>query len=109
MAEQNTFAHRLKALREAAGISQYALAKKAGLSKQALSNLELGNREPSWVTVQRLAQALGADCSEFLDPALSASREIAPPRPRGRPRKEQPENDVQDQAKKPRGRPKKST
>src|SRR4051812_20225715 len=54
-----SFADRLRALREGQGLSQYALAKRSGISKQALSNLELSNREPTWVTVQRLALALG--------------------------------------------------
>src|SRR5437868_4367997 len=106
------FATRLHAIRERAGLSQYALAKVSGLSKQALSNLELGNREPNWNTVQLLAAALGVSCDDFIDPAVAraparrrkdtqiapatAGRRrkdtqiIAPPpprRPRSRPRK----------------------
>jgi transcriptional regulator with XRE-family HTH domain len=84
-----SFADRLRGLREAAGLSQYALAKKSGLSKQALSNLEAGNREPTWQTVQLLATALGADCTAFADPGL-VPPEAAPARPRGRPRKAAP-------------------
>lgn len=80
------FASRLKQLREAAGYSQNALAEKAGLTRQALSRLELGEREPTWETVQRLATALGADCSEFNDPELEMPEE-KPPSPLGRPRK----------------------
>ena len=69
MAEQSgAFAGRLKAIREAAGLSQYALARRSGLTKQALSRLELGERDPTWVTVQLLAAALGADFGEFADP-----------------------------------------
>src|SRR5262245_42475891 len=60
-----TFADRLKDLRETAGISQYELAKRSGLSRQALSNLELGNREPTWETVRTLARALGVSVAEF--------------------------------------------
>jgi transcriptional regulator with XRE-family HTH domain len=95
------FATRLQALREKAGLSQYALAKLSGLSKQALSSLELGLREPNWNTVQRLAAALGVSCDDFMDPALTrlvpaVSRrrketQLAPSpppkRPRSRPRK----------------------
>lgn len=80
------FAVRLKALLDEKGMSQYALAKLAGLSKQAVSNLILGNREPSWETVQRLAAALEVDCSAFADPSI----ETASPdtlQGRGRPRK----------------------
>jgi transcriptional regulator with XRE-family HTH domain len=82
------FAERLKGLREAAGLSQYALAKRSGLTKQALSRLELGEREPTWVTVQLLAAALGVDCREFVDPGLKPPAP-EPPRPPGRPRKGQ--------------------
>jgi transcriptional regulator with XRE-family HTH domain len=87
----SSFAQRLRTLREAAGLSQYALAKQAGLSKQALSVLELGNREPYWDTVQKLALALGVDCRAFVDPgvAIPTAEEAAPGKP-GRPRKEPP-------------------
>ncbi len=98
MAEQLlSFARQLCAIREKAGLSQYALAKRSGLSKQAVSNLELGNREPNWETVQRLALALGVDYRAFADPDLRLPGE-APPAKRGRPRKEVPG------VKKPRGK-----
>jgi transcriptional regulator with XRE-family HTH domain len=84
--KETHFAERLRTLREAAGLSQYALARRSGLSKQALSNLELGNREPTWATVQVLALALGVDCRSFADESLRLPPE-EPPRPPGRPRK----------------------
>jgi transcriptional regulator with XRE-family HTH domain len=80
------FGQRLRELREQAGLSQYALAKKAGLTKQALSHLELGVRGPVWETVQRLAMALGLDCRVFADESLELPAE-EPARPRGRPKK----------------------
>jgi transcriptional regulator with XRE-family HTH domain len=83
------FARRLREVRERAGLSAYALAQKAGLSRQAVSHLELGEREPGWQTVQLLALALGVDCNEFRDPAIRLPRPAAP-RPRGRPRKAPP-------------------
>ncbi len=85
-----TFAGRLKALRVAAGLSQYALAQRSGLTKQALSRLELGEREPTWATVQLLAAALAVDFREFADPNVRppSETEVPPRRPRGRPRKE---------------------
>jgi transcriptional regulator with XRE-family HTH domain len=86
--EKTTFADRLRALREEAGLSQYALARQAGLSKQGLSRLELGEREPTWQTVQLLALALGVSCERFVDPGLKPP-EAAPARPRGRPPKAQ--------------------
>jgi transcriptional regulator with XRE-family HTH domain len=70
------FAKRLKELREAAGLSKYRLAQLSGLTRQAISNLELGNREPTWVTVQRLARALGVSMEDLADPEI-----IRPPEP----------------------------
>ncbi|OAI54875.1 hypothetical protein AYO44_14085 [Planctomycetaceae bacterium SCGC AG-212-F19] len=82
------FANRLQSIREKAGLSQYALAKLSGLSKQALSNLELGNREPNWNTVQRLAAALGVSCDDFIDPAVTQQTVLAEPRSPGSRRKD---------------------
>jgi transcriptional regulator with XRE-family HTH domain len=74
------FAEKLKVLRESAGLSQYALAKRAGLSKQGLSKLELGQRKPAWTTVLALAKALGVSCEAFADAEVSVSAEqLAPP------------------------------
>ena len=88
MASQTTaFAKKLQAVRESKGITKYALAKLSGVSKQALSNLESGVREPTWDTVQKLALALGVDCTAFADQALTLPDQ-APARPRGRPKKE---------------------
>ena len=82
-----SFAEQLRTHREAAGLSQYALAKKSGLSKQAMSRLEMGEREPSWTTVQLLAKALGVSCEAFtVDVELPADAD-KPPRGRGRPPK----------------------
>ena len=87
MAEKpRAFADRLRDLRERAGLSQYAVAKLSGLSKQALSRLELGDNEPTWATVQLLAAALGVDCRAFADPNVKPPP-AAEPKPRGRPRK----------------------
>jgi transcriptional regulator with XRE-family HTH domain len=86
MNTNSSFAERLRSLRETAGLSQYALSRQAGLSKQALSHLELGIREPTWQTVQLLAVALGVSTDAFVDPNLKPAP-AEPARPRGRPRK----------------------
>lgn len=52
------FAAVLARLRKAVGLSQAELARKAGLSRMGLFNLERGEREPTWRTVQALADAL---------------------------------------------------
>ncbi len=84
-----SFADRLTALRDRAGLSKYALAQRSGITKQALSLLEQGEREPTWETVQRLALALGVDCRAFVDPGLALPPE-QPPARRGRPPKAGP-------------------
>jgi putative transcriptional regulator len=70
------FAVRLKALREAAGLSQAQLAERAGLHLGAIFKLEQGRREPTWATVQTLAKALGVTCLAFADepPAAAPAR-----------------------------------
>jgi transcriptional regulator with XRE-family HTH domain len=88
MSGKNTFSSLLSQLREEKGMTQYALARVSGLSKQAISLLEQGAREPTWDTVQLLAKALGVTCADFLDPGIELP-DVEPPRGRGRPRKEE--------------------
>jgi transcriptional regulator with XRE-family HTH domain len=80
----SAFAKRLIELRHASGLSQYELAKRAGLTRQAMSLLELGQREPNWATVQRLAKALAVSCEAFMD--RRASTDEKKPK-RSRPKK----------------------
>ncbi len=81
-----TFAALLAELRQERGLSQYALAKKSGLTKQTISRLEMGEREPNWGTVQLLALALGVDCTAFKDTGLELP-DVEPSAGPGRPRK----------------------
>jgi transcriptional regulator with XRE-family HTH domain len=91
------FARRLKELREQAGLTQQQLAEKAGMHKLTVAKLEQGIREPSWATVQALADALGVNTDAFRqEPAA------APEPQRGRPRKAPP---AAMTPKRPRGRP----
>jgi transcriptional regulator with XRE-family HTH domain len=80
------FARKLTEFREAAGVSTYRLAQLTGITRQALALLESGRRVPTWDTVQRLALALGVDCTAFIDPGLQLP-EAQPPKKAGRPRK----------------------
>jgi transcriptional regulator with XRE-family HTH domain len=59
------FARRLTAIREAAGLSRYALAKLSGCSAVHLGRLESGERRPSWETACRLADVLEVGVEEF--------------------------------------------
>lgn len=83
--KRNTgFGVRLRALREAAGLSRADLAARAGMAVSGLVKLETGAREPSWSVVLDLARALVVEPGAFV-------YEGAPPEPpvrlRGRPRK----------------------
>jgi transcriptional regulator with XRE-family HTH domain len=61
------FGKRLRALREAGGRSQAAIAERAGLSRVFVNQLEAGTRDPSLSTLTRLAKALGVTLAELLD------------------------------------------
>src|SRR5579871_6339550 len=91
MAEKSgteTFADRLQALRERAGLTQYRLAQLSGITKQTLSRLELGKTQPTWDTVQTLAAALQVDVGAFVTHSSKTPDEAPPSRPRGRPPKD---------------------
>lgn len=57
--QPNTFAARLRALREAGGFTVYALAKRAGVDRPYLTRLERGDSVPSLEIARKLARALG--------------------------------------------------
>jgi excisionase family DNA binding protein len=57
---------RLRALREAAGLSQLQLEAASGLSHEAISNLETGRKTPHARTVRQLAQALRVEPERFV-------------------------------------------
>ena len=57
----DTFASRLRELREAAGLSVSQLATRAALTRQGIRLLERGEREPSLETARKIAEALGSD------------------------------------------------
>jgi transcriptional regulator with XRE-family HTH domain len=56
----------LRTLREAKGMSQTALAKKARISREHLNRLEAGRYDPAVGVVQRLAKGLGVSLMELL-------------------------------------------
>jgi transcriptional regulator with XRE-family HTH domain len=70
MGTMTHFAARLRDVRAEAKMTQYELADRSGLHRQTIARLELGERQPSWETVQILADVLGVDFSAFADPAL---------------------------------------
>ena len=49
----------LRRVRTAAGLTQTALAKRSGIDRSYVSDLEAGQRHPTAATLQRLAKVLG--------------------------------------------------
>lgn len=98
MADAEWFAGRLRELREAAGLSQAALAERAGLTREGIAQLETGRRKPAWESVLTLATALDVKCDDFAQKPAAAA-----PRGPGRPAK----TTVKKKARKPARRPRK--
>lgn len=62
----NTFGERLAQIREHAGLTQTALAERVGMSQSAVSQMEKGERKPSFDMLRQLADALGVKTSYLL-------------------------------------------
>jgi transcriptional regulator with XRE-family HTH domain len=56
---QDRFGEIVRSRREAAGLSQQALAEQAGLHRNYVSLVERGQRTPTILVLKRLAEALG--------------------------------------------------
>jgi transcriptional regulator with XRE-family HTH domain len=52
------FGVRLAQIREEAGFTQSSLARAVGLSQSAISQIEAGERNPSYETIRQLAEAM---------------------------------------------------
>ncbi len=68
----------VKRLRLAAGLTQAALAERMGVDRAYVSGLELGQRNPTVVTLWHMAKALGGTLNTFFaeeKPRRRASRE----------------------------------
>lgn len=77
--KDDDFARRLMEARQAAGLSQYEVARRAGITRETIRNLEDGGQCPSWLTVQLLALVLGLSTDAFRDSALALPN-VPPPR-----------------------------
>lgn len=56
----------IRTLREAAGLSQEALADAAGIDRSHMSRIERGKRNVSFLNICRIAEALGTPPSALL-------------------------------------------
>jgi len=57
----------LKKLRAARGMTQEALAEKAGISRTYIARLELGQQDPTLGTLEKLAKALKVKPGKLLE------------------------------------------
>ena len=64
------FGKRLAKVREDAGFTQSSLARAVGLSQSAISQIEAGERNPSYETIRQLAEAMN------LSPAYLVGGEV---------------------------------
>lgn len=58
---------RVKELRIEKGLSQEALAQRAGISFSTVNKVENRRKSPTLATLDKLAEALGVDTKELLD------------------------------------------
>jgi transcriptional regulator with XRE-family HTH domain len=56
---------KVRALREAKGMSTRALAREAGVSTETIYAIEHGKRQPSVTTLDKIAKALDAEVKDF--------------------------------------------
>ena len=60
------FGARLAKIREEAGLTQTGLAERVGTSQSAISQMENGDRKPSFDMLRQLATALGVRAADLL-------------------------------------------
>jgi transcriptional regulator with XRE-family HTH domain len=104
---KQTFGELIESVRTERGLSAYGLGQRAGISDQAIRNLELTGQSPSLDTARRLAKALAVTL-DWVDSQLPPIELPEPQsgRPRGRPPKAKEEPELAP--KRRRGRPRKS-
>jgi transcriptional regulator with XRE-family HTH domain len=61
------FAVKLRKLRVSRGLTQEALAMRAGISRAYLARLEMGRHDPHLSRLRKLAKALSVKVSELVD------------------------------------------
>ena len=66
----STAATLLRQARTRAGLSQRALARRAGTAQSVIARIEKGQTSPTWETLERLLDAAGVDMSAQLEPRV---------------------------------------
>jgi DNA-binding XRE family transcriptional regulator len=61
----NTLSRQLVAMRKMRGLTQEMLAAEAGLDRVAIANIETGRRNPTVLTLFKLADAMGVEVKDF--------------------------------------------
>lgn len=64
----------LRRHRERAGLSQEALARQVGVSRQTVVNMEQGTNEPRVLLALRVAQAVGVDVGVLFRPGVAQGK-----------------------------------
>ena len=67
---------RLRAIRETSGLSQRALAKKAGVTNGIISMIEQNRNSPSLVTLKKILDAVPISFSDFFSIDLNGRQKI---------------------------------
>lgn len=70
-----TVGSRIRAFREAAGMTQAQLAEKVGMSEPAIRLYELGKRHPRQEAVSLIAEALGVDRQALSELGVESARD----------------------------------
>jgi transcriptional regulator with XRE-family HTH domain len=60
-------ARQLATMRKLRGLTQEQLAAEAGLDRVAIANIETGRRNPTVMTLFKLADALGVEVKDFFE------------------------------------------
>lgn len=72
-----TFGHNLRAARQQEGLSQSALARKAGVTEKTVLRIEAGTSLPRMQTAYLLAQAVGISLGELVNDPHRSSLQLA--------------------------------
>lgn len=77
--QMDTPAEIVRSARLAAGLTQRALAERAGTAQSVIARIETGVTSPSWDTLDRLVAATGHSLVVSIEPATAAVRSATRP------------------------------